>query len=167
PIVAVAAFTGARRNEILALQWSDLNPATKTLRIERSLEETKGEPGQRGPTRRLKDPKRSAHKRTMTIDESLVRLLLSVRSQHLRVVAGVPDGAAVDLGLIKLPEGALMFASFYRDVDFTKLRDANTISREFENLARKTFRRIRFHDLRGSHETALLDAGVPVHVVAA
>jgi integrase len=24
-----------------------------------------------------------------------------------------------------------------------------------------------FHDLRGSHETALLDAGVPVHVVAA
>jgi integrase len=26
---------------------------------------------------------------------------------------------------------------------------------------------IRFHDLRGSHETALLDAGVPVHVVAA
>src|SRR5262249_19279847 len=60
-----------------------------------------------------------------------------------------------------------MFPSFYRDVDFTKLRDANTISREFEKLARKTFPRIRFHDLRGSHETALLDAGVPVHVVAA
>jgi len=26
---------------------------------------------------------------------------------------------------------------------------------------------LRFHDLRGSHETALLDRGVPVHVVAA
>ena len=26
---------------------------------------------------------------------------------------------------------------------------------------------IRWHDQRGSHETALLDAGVPVHVVAA
>ena len=25
----------------------------------------------------------------------------------------------------------------------------------------------RVHDLRGGHETALLDAGVPVHVVAA
>jgi integrase len=25
----------------------------------------------------------------------------------------------------------------------------------------------RFHDLRGTHETLLLDAGVPVHVVAA
>jgi integrase len=26
---------------------------------------------------------------------------------------------------------------------------------------------MRFHDLRGSHETVLLDKGVPVHVVAA
>ena len=26
---------------------------------------------------------------------------------------------------------------------------------------------VRFHDLRGSHETMLLDAGVPLHVVAA
>ena len=29
------------------------------------------------------------------------------------------------------------------------------------------FLALRFHDLRGSHETLLLDAGVPVHVVAA
>jgi integrase len=34
-IVAVAAFTGARRNEILGLRWSDLDPVAKTLRIER------------------------------------------------------------------------------------------------------------------------------------
>src|SRR5262245_14656684 len=166
PIVAVAAFTGARRNEILGLQWSDLDPTAKTLRIERSLEESKGKPGE-GPVRRLKEPKRAAHKRTIQIDDALVRLLLSVRERHLRIVAGVPDDVAVDLGLIKLPEGALVFPSFYRDVDFTKLRDANAISKEFEKRARKIFPGLRFHDLRGSHETALLDAGVPVHVVAA
>jgi integrase len=40
-IVATAAFTGARRNEILALRWTDLSVADKTLRIERALEETK------------------------------------------------------------------------------------------------------------------------------
>ena len=34
PIVATAAFTGARRNEILALRWSDLDPVNKTLRID-------------------------------------------------------------------------------------------------------------------------------------
>jgi integrase len=40
-IVSTAAFTGARRNEILALRWSDLDPQKKVLRIERALEETK------------------------------------------------------------------------------------------------------------------------------
>lgn len=30
PIVAVAAYTGARRNEILALRWSDLDEAKRT-----------------------------------------------------------------------------------------------------------------------------------------
>src|SRR5215472_5045372 len=33
PIVAAAAFTGARRNEILALRWSDFDPAHSTLTI--------------------------------------------------------------------------------------------------------------------------------------
>src|SRR5262249_26256532 len=101
PIVAVAAFTGARRNEILALEWRDLDVQNKTLRIERALEESRGADG---AVRRLKGPKREKHKRTIQIDDGLVRLLLSVRERHLRLVAGVPDGAAVDLGLIKLPE---------------------------------------------------------------
>src|SRR5262249_16877789 len=40
-LVNVAAFTGARRNEILALRWSDLDPQRKELRIERAVEKTK------------------------------------------------------------------------------------------------------------------------------
>jgi integrase len=116
----------------------------------------------------LKGPKREQHKRTIQIDDALVRLLLSVREQHLRLVAGVPDGAQVDLSLIKLPEGALMFPSpSGREVDLTKLRNTNRITDRFQTHARKFYPGLRFHDLRGSHETALLDAGVPVHVVAA
>jgi integrase len=42
------------------------------------------------------------------------------------------------------------------------------VSREARARFRKLgFDRLRFHDLRGSHGTALLDAGVAVHVVAA
>jgi integrase len=157
-IVAVAVHTGARRNEILALQWRDLDPVAKTLRIERSLEETKGQ-------RRLKGPKREKHKRTIQIDDALMRLLLSIKEQHLRLVAGVPSGAQVDLSLIKLPDGSLMFPSPC-GVDLTRPRRSNTLTRCFEARARKRFPGLRFHDLRGSHETALLDAGIPVHVVA-
>jgi integrase len=165
PIVAVAAFTGARRNEILALRWSDLDPSKKSLRIERALEETRIVKGT--PTRKLKGPKRDRHKRTITIDDALIALLLSERDKHLRLVAGVPDGVAVDLSLINLPTDALMFPSFTgRSLDFTRLRDANAVTRGFEQIARKQFPKLRFHDLRGSHETMLLDAGHSVHTVA-
>jgi integrase len=38
---------------------------------------------------------------------------------------------------------------------------------EFAKKAKKLGFKLRFHDLRGTHETLLLDRGVPVHVVAA
>jgi integrase len=165
-IVATAAFTGARRNEILALRWSDLDPVAKTLRIERSLEETRAAVLGQAQTQRFKEPKRASHKRTITIDAALVELLLSERDKYLRLVAGVPSGATVDLSLVKLPADALMFPS-PTGLDFTRARFALAVTRQFENYARKQYPGLRFHDLRGSHETALLDAGVPVHVVAA
>ena len=157
-IVSVAAFTGARRNEILALRWVDLDPVNKTLRIERALEETK----RHGI--RFKAPKRERHKRTIMIDDGLLVLLLAQRERHLRMIAGVPDGVSVDLGLVRLPEGALMFPNGY---SLTEPRNPRTTTKEFADRVRKLGFKMRFHDLRGSHETMLLDAGVPVHTVAA
>jgi integrase len=85
-IVSTAAATGARRNEILALRWSDLDPQKKALRIERALEETKAH------GIRFKGPKKDSHKRTITINDDLIALLLSERDKHLRLKAGIPDG---------------------------------------------------------------------------
>jgi integrase len=165
PIVAVAAFTGARRNEILALRWSDLDVAAKTLRIERAVEAT------RKHGRILKGPKTERGKRTIAVDDDLIALLLAEREKHLRLAAGVPDGVAVDLSLIKLPVDSLMFPNPPapgEDVSFTRLRSPDTLTQEFLKRARALgFPRLRLHDLRGTHETLLLDAGVPVHVVAA
>jgi integrase len=164
PIVAVAAFTGARRNEILALRWTDLDVEKKTLRIERAIEET------RAFGRTLKEPKTERGKRTIKIDDSLIALLLAERDKHLRIKAGVPDGGAkVDLSLIKLPKDALIFPSTAGDeFDCTRLRGPRSVTSEFRRqVTRKGFPKLRFHDLRGSHETALLDAGEPLHVVAA
>jgi integrase len=158
-IVSVAAFTGARRNEILALRWLDLDPVNKTLRIERALEET----DKYGI--RVKGTKSESHKRTIMIDDDLLALLLAEREKHQRIIAGVPDGTAVDLGLIRLPDGALMFPN---PPTFSEPRHPRNTTKEFVRKARKLgFETLRFHDLRGSHETMLLNAGVPVHVVAA
>jgi integrase len=97
--------------------------------------------------------------------------LLVERDKHLRIKAGVPEGIAVDLSLVKLPADALMFPSPPapgEDFSFTKLRGPENVTKEFMRRARKLgFPQLRFHDLRGSHETILLDSGVPVHVVAA
>jgi len=42
------------------------------------------------------------------------------------------------------------------------------VTKEFAHRAKVLgFPGLRFHDLRGTHETLLLDQGVPVHVVAA
>lgn len=161
PIVAVAAYTGARRGEILALRWSDFDPSAKTLRIERAVEETKAH------GRIIKPPKTKRGIRTNVIDDNLQKLLLRQRDAHLRLVAGVPDGVKVDLSLVKFPEGALIFPSFADDFDLTKLRDGRAMSREFARQARRRgFKGLTFKDLRSSHETILLDRGVPVHVVA-
>ena len=41
PIASLALATGMRRGELLALQWGDVDLDSGTLRVERSLEETK------------------------------------------------------------------------------------------------------------------------------
>jgi len=161
PIVAVAAYTGGRRGEILALRWSDFDPMAKTLRIERALEDT----ASHGV--RVKGPKTERGKRTIAIDDGLAGLLSAEREKYLRLFAGVTDGAVADLSLVKLPDNALIFPS-PTDFDFARPRRPRNVTKEFARHAAVIgFANLRFHDLRGTHETLLLDAGVPVHVVAA
>ena len=53
-------------------------------------------------------------------------------------------------------------------VELTTPRFTRQTSTIFVRKASKLgFKGLRFHDLRGTHETLLLDNGVPVHVVAA
>src|SRR5262249_9703343 len=165
PIVALAAFTGARRNEILALRWSNLDVEKKTLSIERAVDQVHGQP------LALKGPKTARGKRTIALDDDLVAMLCTEHEKHLRISAGVPDGVAVNLLLVRLPKDALIFPNPPgpgEDFSFTKLRNPDNTTKEFVRRARKLgFPGLRFHDLRGTHETLLLDAGVPVHVLAA
>lgn len=164
PIVVLAAATGARRNELLALRWSDLDVAKRTLRIERAWEGTKKF------GLRLKPPKTKRGVRTVDLDAGTMALLLRERETLQRLAAGIPDGADVDLGLVKLPANTLMFpnpAETAEDFSLTTPRNPRSVTQAFARRAEATgFGRIRFHDLRGIHSTALLDAGIPVHTVA-
>jgi len=97
-------------------------------------------------------------------------LLLGERDKHLRIKAGVPAGVSVDLSLVRLPDDALMFPNppALADLKFSTPRGPRAVTKEFARKAKKLgFKKLRLHDLRGTHETLLLDRGVPVHVVAA
>jgi integrase len=158
PIVAVAAFTGMRRNEILALRWdTDIDLDKATISVTRNVEDTKKH------GRRIITPKSKRGVREFQIDASLVALLRKVRAKALELVAGVPDGADVDLSLVRLPKDALAFPS---PGTLTAIRTPSAVSVEFRRRARKLGLPIHIHDLRASHSTALLDRGIPVHVVA-
>ena len=77
---------------------------------------------------------------------------------------------SVDLSLIKLPANALIFPDPEALISgrFTLPRSPVSVTKIFDRkAARIGFLNLRFHDLRGTHETLLLDRGVPVHVVAA
>ncbi len=160
-IVAVAAYSGMRRNEILALRWVDVDLDAGTISITRSVEDTKRH------GRRIKTPKSRRGIRKITIDSGLVALLRKERERAARLVAGVPAAAQVDLSLIRLPDSALIFPAL-PGTDPAAIRNPRSITAMFGRLAlRFGFPdALRFHDLRASHETALLDRGVPVHTVA-
>jgi len=69
-----------------------------------------------------------------------------------------------------MPDDALMFPNpSARGLEFTfkTTRDPHTFTKQFRKRAKKLgFAELRFHHLRGTHATLLLDRGVPVHTVA-
>lgn len=164
PIIALDASTGLRRNEILAFRWLDHDPEKKTLRVERALEVTK----KFGV--RYKPPKTKRGLRTIALDDATNSMLLKEKEKHLRIAAGVPDSVDVDLSLVRLPADALIFPNAPaagEAFSFLTPRNPRNFSKEFARRAALLgFPNLRFHDLRGTHATLLLDRGVPVHIVA-
>ncbi|HMA75152.1 MAG TPA: site-specific integrase [Xanthobacteraceae bacterium] len=160
PIVAVAVFTGARLREVIALRWKEVDLDNRIIRVCRAVEDRKGYRG-------IKAPKTVRGNRVFKIDDGLASMLAAHREKQQRPVAGLPDSAEVDLSLIRLPAGALLFPGG-DGTDLTKLRCGRAVSRTFKRKILKLGfpANLRWHDLRGSHETVLLDAGVSVHVVA-
>jgi hypothetical protein len=126
------------------------------------------------PPRRLRryEPARWIDRglRTVALDDDSIAFLLKEKEKHLRIKVGVPDAADVDLSLVRLPDGALMFPNVPdpgEDFSFTASCNPRNFSKEYARRAKRLgFEDFQFHHLRGTHATPLLDRNVPVHVVA-
>ena len=141
----VAAATGMRRGELLGLRWDDVDMATGTIAVRRALSVVKGHA-------QLKQPKTSRC-RTLRLDEVTTGVLEQRRrtqERHRAEASAWPD------------EWNLVFTD-----DLGRHLQPVRITHAFRIAVRDApVPRIRLHDLRHTHATLLLQAGVPVKVVS-
>jgi len=141
-LIRLAAAIGARRGELLATRWSDLDWETNRLRIERSLYQVKGEIGIK--------PTKTRQVRVVSVPPSLMEYLKLHREaqEKDRVLFG-PD-YRTDLDLIFAdPSGNFLLPS--------------SITRAAVRLAKKAgLAGVGLHSLRHTHASTLIRAGVPL-----
>jgi integrase len=147
PIAVLALSSGARRGELLALNWENVDLDAGTIKIERSLEQTKA-------GLRFKTPKTKNGRRVVSLPPIAVDALRAHRRRRLELRMALGQG--------KPDPDALVFSAF----DDNPI-PPNNLSRDWRRfvLARK-LPRISFHGLRHSHVSALIAGGVDVLTVS-
>ena len=147
PVVALALATGARRGEILGLQWGDVDLDGGTLAIERSVEETRA-------GLRVKSPKTRRGRRNVSLPAETVAMLRAhrVKSLEIRLALGMGNITAETL-VFSTPDGGLL--------------SPDNLSRDWRRLCRaRKLPLVRLHDLRHTHASMLIRAGIDILTVS-
>jgi integrase len=132
PIAAVALATGMRRGELCGLQWGDADLEKGTLRVERSLEETRA-------GLRLKAPKTKSGRRNITLPADTVAVLRAHRLKQLHL--------RMQLGLGKIEPDTLIFSTIEG-----KALSPDNLSKDWRRVcASRRLRQVPFHSLRHTH----------------
>ena len=143
----LAAYTGLRRGEVLALRWKDINFAESSLTVAQSVDIVRGKLV-------VAEPKTDRSRRTIKLP---ARLLPELK-QHRKEQAAM----RLQLGLGK-DSADLVFTSAEGE-----MLSLTALSVIFARQVRATgVKKTKFHGLRHLHITHLLRSGVPVHVVSA
>ncbi len=138
--VLIALSTGMRRGEILALRWKNIDLERGVARVVESLEQTKA-------ALRFKAPK-TEKARAITLPSFTVEELRRLKRRQ-----------AEELLALGVRQSGEMLACARHDGEPMPPR---SLTHEFAKVAGrvKDVPRVRFHDLRHSHATQLLSAGV-------
>jgi integrase len=147
PIVSLALATGMRRGELLGLQWGDIDLDAATLRVERSVEETRA-------GLRLKPPKTKRGRRNLKLPSDAVEMLRAHKVQQMEL--------RLTLGMGKLDARTLVFS----DVEGELLKP-HTVSRAWQRaVVAKKLPQVTFHSLRHSHASMLISKGVDILTIS-
>jgi integrase len=145
PAFVLAAHTGMRRGEVTGVRWADVDLDAKLIHVRQNAVVNY--------EMRLTDVKTTNGRRTIDVNDDVVRALQAWRR--------------------KQAEERLLLGAGYEDRDLVFARADGTpthpelLSSTFERIvARSGLPSIRLHDVRHTHATLLLKAGVPIKVVS-
>lgn len=141
----LAAMTGMRRGELLGLRWEDIDEKTKRISVRQTVLSV-------AYMVTVSTPK-SHTARVIDIDAGSIEVL----RQHRRSQEGERAAAGTDYA-----ENDRIF----RKADGTAIHPDVMRTMFDYRVKRSGVRRIRFHDLRHTHATIGLRAGVPVKVMS-
>jgi integrase len=144
PAFHLSAHTGMRRGEVLGLRWGDVDFVLERLSVCQALVAIAYEVD-------LSDVKTGAGRRTIDVDQRTLDVLRCWRITRTEENAGVEPRES-DLVFTK-PDGSWIHPQSFSQV----------LDRKVEKL---DVPKISLHDLRHTHATLLLKAGVPVKVVS-
>jgi integrase len=146
PLFELALHTGLRKGELLGLRWEDLDLVGGTASIRRTLQRTNSGGLTALPTKTQSSERRIALPTPCL--HSLEQHRTQQRKEQETAGIGWRDGGYV----FTRPNGAPI--------------EGATLTRHFTALLRQArLRRIRFHDLRHSTATLLLEQGVELVVI--
>jgi integrase len=146
PIVSFLLGTGARRGEALAVRWGDVNFQKNVVRIERSLEQTKG-------SIRVKSPKTKNGRRNVTFSPWLAAELRSHRARQ--------DERRLALGMGRAPDDSPVFARWNGE-----FRSPSRLSQDFAAVMDVLKIDCTLHGLRHTHVSQLIAAGLDILTIS-
>jgi integrase len=142
----LAITTSMRKGEILGLMWSDVDWEKSTLRVERQLQPLSFEGGALVPTKT-----KSGRRNIIVADGALAQLKAHREKQALQKALA---------GDRWKEHGMIFTTSIGTYIDQTK------VSRAFKQMLQEAgLPDIRFHDLRHTSLSILLENGIPVNTV--
>jgi integrase len=143
----IAAYTGLRRSELLALQWQDIDLNLAVLSVLRTLHRLKSGEYVFG------EPKSRRSRRQVDLSPSVAILLRKHREEQ---------EATFSLLGMPLTDSDLVFSG----LDGQPI-SPDAVTKAFQRLSQRLgFRKLRFHDLRHTHATLLLQQGVHPKIVS-
>ena len=156
----VAAYTGARRGELLNLRWPDVDLDAKRITITGSTAVIAGE--------RIDGTTKSGRTRVVSIDDGTVAVLRQHKSRPGRRPAQGGRLLARRQGRVRVHHGlGRSHLPGHRDIADDQAHPRSQRAGAGTAAPRTSYRTLGYTTSDTVHATTLLLSGVPVHVVAA